>query len=55
MISDVPLGAFISGGLDSSILLSYIKNYKSDVNTYITGFEKLVIMNLNMQILLQNI
>lgn len=41
MISDVPLGAFISGGLDSSILLSYIKNYKSDVNTYITGFEEI--------------
>lgn len=41
MISDVPLGAFISGGLDSSILLSYIKNYKSDVKTYITGFEEI--------------
>lgn len=40
MVSDVPIGAFISGGLDSSILLSYIKKYKSKINTYITGFEE---------------
>ena len=40
MISDVPLGAFISGGLDSSLLLSYIKKYKSNIKTYITGFEE---------------
>ena len=39
MVSDVPLGAFISGGLDSSILLSYIKKYKTDLKTYISGFE----------------
>ena len=39
MVSDVPLGAFISGGLDSSILLSFIKKYKPDLKTYITGFE----------------
>lgn len=41
IVSDVPLGAFISGGLDSSLLLSYIKNYKPNIKTYITGFEEL--------------
>jgi len=40
MVSDVPLGAFISGGLDSSLLLSYIKNYKPNIKTYITGFDE---------------
>ena len=46
MISDITLGAFISGGLDSSLLLSYIKRYKPSLNTYITGLMKVVIMNL---------
>jgi asparagine synthase (glutamine-hydrolysing) len=41
MTSDVPLGAFISGGLDSSLLLSYIKTHNPNVNTFITGFKEL--------------
>ncbi|MCX5700304.1 MAG: asparagine synthase (glutamine-hydrolyzing) [Candidatus Omnitrophica bacterium] len=38
LMSDVPLGAFISGGLDSSMLLYYLAKKKEDIKTYITGF-----------------
>ena len=39
LMSDVPLGAFISGGLDSSILLHYMHQNKKDIRSYITGFD----------------
>ncbi len=39
LMSDVPLGAFISGGLDSSILLYYLLKNKTNIKAFITGFD----------------
>lgn len=39
--SDVPIGAFVSGGVDSSILLTYLKkNNINDINTFTLGFKE---------------
>lgn len=40
MIADVELGSFLSGGIDSSLILYYMnKNSKTKINTYTLGFK----------------
>lgn len=37
MISDVPLGAFLSGGVDSPLVCSFAKNYNHNITVYSIG------------------
>jgi asparagine synthase (glutamine-hydrolysing) len=39
LIADVPVGCFLSGGVDSSIIAAIAKRLKSDIKTFSIGFD----------------
>ena len=40
LISDVPVGAFVSGGLDSSLILFHISKYLENIKVFATGLDE---------------
>ena len=39
LISDAPLGAFLSGGIDSSLIVSIASKLKRNINTFTVGYD----------------
>ncbi|MBU1255903.1 asparagine synthase (glutamine-hydrolyzing), partial [Patescibacteria group bacterium] len=40
LIADVPIGVFLSGGIDSSTIAYFAKKYKQDIKTFSIGFDE---------------
>ncbi len=40
MVSDVPVGVFLSGGIDSSLLTALLQKHRGHIHTFTIGFEE---------------
>ncbi len=45
LVADAPIGAFLSGGIDSSLVCAIAKQYKQDLHTFSLGFKDLKMYN----------